>query len=103
MIAVSGRLENGRFTPYDFIELPSNTDAILVIQDKSQMPQLKRRTGRRSMADKPSFSENGMIEDKDKRIAWLKKMDTLISMSLNEDFPDLQRSTQMRESLNLKD
>ena len=33
MKAISGYLENGRFTPYEFIKLPRRTDAILIIQE----------------------------------------------------------------------
>ena len=99
MRAVNGRLENGRFTPYDLVELPTSTDAILVVKDK--IPVLKR-SGKRALnkSDKV-LSEQNEAEERDKRIAWLKMMDALILNSLDEDFPDIQRSTEMNKPLSL--
>ena len=101
MRAVNGRLENGRFTPYDLVELPTSTEAILVVQEK--VPVLKR-SGKRTLSKSDKvLSGKNEAEDRDKRVAWLKMIDALILNSLDEDFPDIKRSTEMNKPLKLAD
>lgn len=42
-------------------------------------------------------------EDQELRIKWLEKLNTAIGLSLNEELPDIPRSTLMREPIGLSD
>jgi len=43
------------------------------------------------------------VEEKAQRAAWLKELNTAISMSMYEELPDMPRSTLMREPIDLAD
>jgi len=61
MRAVSGYLENGRFTPYEFINLPSRIQVLLV------------------------FNDPNVAEDNNKRLDWLNEFHHMAAESANEN------------------
>ena len=101
MRAVNGILENGRFTPFGSFQLPPRTNAILVIQDAPQEIDHSDFLSWKEAAS--SLSAETTAEEKDRRIAWLNKLDEVIGLSMDEYLPDVVRSAIMREPLNLAD
>ena len=101
MRAVNGYLENGRFTPLDLIKLPRRVQAVLVYND---VPVDEDQDAQMAVLEEVGrLSDEAEAEERERRIAWLKKLDEAISLSMNEDLPDFMRSAAMRESLNLAD
>jgi len=73
MRAVSGYLENGRFTPHEVIKLPRRVQAVLVFNDAT------------------------IDENKTERMAWLSKFHASVVDAADEEMPDFQRMQFNRE------
>jgi len=83
MEAVEGYFENGRFiTKGNLVRVPERRRVIITILD--EVAESKR-------------------EDKELRAAWIKELNTAISLSVEEELPDIQRSKLMREPIDLSD
>lgn len=79
MRAVSGVLEDGRFTPLGIIDLPKRVQAVLVYNDADLSNTLEAR------------------------ISWLNKFHALLKDAANEEMPDFPKMRFMREPINLSD
>ncbi|MDR1205413.1 MAG: hypothetical protein LBL26_08020 [Peptococcaceae bacterium] len=97
MRAISGYFESGRFTPYEAVKIRRRVDAILIIQDMEQTD------GRTRMEEMNRLVGEVKDEEKELRAAWIRRLETAVSLSLDENLPDIPRSQLMREPLDLTD
>ena len=79
MKAISGYLENGRFTPIEVISLPKRVQAVLVYND--------------TVAD----------ENREARLSWLRKFHSSVKQSTSEEMPEFPRVHFDRKCMNLSD
>ena len=77
MKAISGYLENGRFTPLEVIPLPKRVQAVLV------------------------YNDTVVDGNKEARLSWLKKFHSAVKQSASEEMPDFTRAHFNRECVNL--
>jgi len=83
MQAYEGYFEDGRFTPIEkSVKIHGRRRVVLTIFDEPEQP---------------------LTKEQELRAAWLKRLDVAIDLSLNEEFPDIQRSALMREPFDLTD
>ena len=84
MQACEGYFENGQFYPIGKVaRMPGRHRAVLTIMDE--------------------LAQSADVDDIQLRSAWLKKLNMAIGLSLDEELPDIQRSTFMREPVDLAD
>ena len=89
MEAYEGYVENGQFYPVGRdMRVSGRRRAVVTILDEPI---------------KPSKQAGLTKEEKERREAWLKKMDAAIDASLDEDFDVIPRSQVMREPVDLRD
>jgi len=77
--AVTGLLEDGRFTPLGITRLPRRVQAVLVYDD--------------------AISDEGL----DARQSWLQMFHSLLTEADDEEMPEFPKSTFRRELVNLSD
>jgi len=83
MQAYEGYLEDGWFTPIGKpVNIRGRHHVVLAIFDEPIQASTK---------------------EQELRVAWLQRLDAAISLSLDEELPDMTRSTIMREPLDLTD
>ena len=88
MQAVKGYLSNGWFMPIDKVVLPSRTEAVLVFSE---------------ISPNPLHTEVAYVSgeaEKQVRIEWLARVETLLEISRDEDLSDFPEQAQMK---NLED
>ena len=100
--AYEGYIENGRFYHSGNVnQLTGRRRAIITILDE---PIPKTSTdNEKFILEFEKLSEQIEKEDKELRADWLKRLNTAINLSLDEELPEFQRSKIMRESINLTD
>ena len=87
--AYQGYFEKGRFyTAGQAFSIPERRQVILTILDSTQ-DETKIK------------SINNVHEEQERRKEWIKRLDAAIDLSLEEEFPDVVRSTPMHEPVNL--
>jgi hypothetical protein len=79
MRAVNGYLENGRFTPHEFVRLPKRVQAVLV------------------------FNDTTVDDEKTERMAFLREFHNLAKEAAGEEMPDFPRVRFNRELVDLSD
>jgi hypothetical protein len=86
MLAVSGFLEDGRFTPLERVTLPKRMPVMMIFnEDEESKPSRKPK------------------RDKEHVEAWLKRLDEAIDASMHEELPDLPPRQPMRPPLDFGD
>ena len=89
--AYEGYFRNGEFyTAEQTIRIPEGKKVFITIFDEF-------------ITDIENKEESQGIKDKDIRIKWIEKMNDALKFSLNENLPDMTRSTVMREPIGLSD
>ena len=103
MQAYEGYWENGQFYPVGKTKkTPGRLRAFLTVLDEP-VKQPERKDDNAFWENRPRVEEEIAQEDKELRSAWLGRLHEAVDASLGEDLPDLERSTAMREPVDLKD
>ena len=79
MQAVKGYIDNGRFTPHDFVRIPKRASVVLVFNDTTE------------------------DEDKAGRMAFLRDFHRLAVEARGEEMPDFPRASFARQLVDLSD
>ena len=99
MQAYEGYLENGRFYPIgQSMKIQGRQRVILTVLGESA-----QKDSGVIFEEFDRYAEKAKSEEQELRAAWLKRLDEAIKFSLDEDLPDIQRSTLMRDPTNLTD
>ena len=103
MQAYEGYFENGQFYPVvKTANRPGRQRAFLMVLNESA-ESLKPKGTEGFLEGLNRLTKEAASEEKELRAAWLKKLDAAINLSLDENIPDIPRSTLMREPLDLAD
>ncbi len=103
MQAYEGYWENGQFYPVgQTTKTPGRLRAFLTILDEPIKQTEPKVTGA-FWEEHHRLADAAAQEDKDLRSAWLARLHDAVDASLGEELPDLERSTSMREPIDLQD
>ena len=103
MQAYEGYWENGQFYPlYETEKAPGRMRAFLTILDEPAKQPIQKDTSAFWEEHRRLAAESAR-EDKELRSKWLDRLHDAVDASLGEELPDLERSTVMREPVDLKD
>ena len=81
---------NGRFVPLGLSKLKEGTRAVIMILDNED-PEFEK------------LKKEAQDKEREARLAWIQKLESLIDAGLNEPFPFLERKKDMRPPINFSD
>ena len=81
---------NGRFVPLGLSKLKEGTRAVIMILDNED-PKFEK------------LKKEAQDKEREARLAWIQKLESLIDAGLNEPFPFLVRKKDMRPPINFSD
>ena len=108
MQACEGYVENGQFYSIDKKLLTGGRRRafLMVLDEPAQggiVHQSKPEDVKRFVDNISHLTRESKVDDQELRAAWLKRLDTAIDLSLDEELPDIPRSALMREPIDLVD
>ena len=103
--AYEGYFEDGRFIPFGKVKIPERRKVRVTILDETisydtgKCSQTSTLENSKFFEEFEHLTEEAKKEDQELRIAWLKKLNAAISVSLDEELPDIPRSTVNRRKV----